>query len=167
MVVFTFHKIYLATAQAAAGEKPITAHIRSPCRCHTKYIIPQITLRVNTFFEKTKGFEDAPEGGERCTVCFELRLCHTIKKALDMGGFDYVATTLTVSPHKNAPLINEIGERLTKDKSIAWLPSDFKKKNGYLRSIQLSKQHDIYRQDYCGCIYSKKSKEDLNEKEYI
>lgn len=109
------------------------------------------------FFKKTKGLEDAAEGGARCTVCFELRLAHTIDKALQMGGFDYVATTLTVSPHKNAPLINEIGERLTKDTAISWLPSDFKKKNGYLRSIQLSKQHGIYRQDYCGCIYSKQN----------
>lgn len=110
---------------------------------------------VNTFFEKTKGLEDAIEGGERCTVCFELRLSHTIEKAVNLGSFDYVATTLTVSPHKNAPLINEIGERLVTDKNIKWLPSDFKKKNGYLRSIQLSKEHGIYRQDYCGCIYSK------------
>ncbi len=107
------------------------------------------------FFKKTKGFEDAIEGGERCTICFQLRLAHTIDKALQMGGFDYIATTLTVSPHKNAPLINEIGERLTINTDIKWLPSDFKKKNGYLRSIELSKQHQIYRQNYCGCIFSK------------
>ena len=110
---------------------------------------------VDTFFEKAKGLEDEKEGGARCTVCFELRLSHTIEKALQMGDFDYVASTLTVSPHKNAPLINEIGERLVKGKNIKWLPSDFKKKNGYLRSIQLSKEHDVYRQDYCGCIFSK------------
>ena len=110
---------------------------------------------TQSFFDKTKGLEDEREGGARCTVCFELRLSHTINKALQMGGFDYVASTLTVSPHKNAPLINEIGERLVQDKNIKWLPSDFKKKNGYLRSIELSKQHDIYRQDYCGCVYSK------------
>ncbi len=112
---------------------------------------------VQTFFEKTKGFENEAEGGARCDLCFELRLAHTIDKALQMDGFDYVATTLTVSPHKNAPLINEIGERLTQNKNIKWLPSDFKKKNGYLRSIQLSKQHEIYRQNYCGCIYSKQN----------
>ena len=110
---------------------------------------------ADTFFIKTKGLESETEGGARCTVCFELRLAHTIEKAMKMGGFDYVATTLTVSPHKNAPLINEIGERLTLNENINWLPSDFKKKNGYLRSIQLSKEFEIYRQDYCGCIFSK------------
>ncbi len=110
---------------------------------------------IQSFFDKTKGLEDSPEGGERCTVCFELRLENTINIAQELGGFEYVATTLTVSPHKNAPLINEIGERLSKEKGIKWLPSDFKKKNGYLRSIQLSKEHKIYRQDYCGCIFSK------------
>ncbi len=110
---------------------------------------------VQNFFEKTRGLEDEIEGGVRCTVCFELRLLHTIEKAIEMGGFDYVATTLTVSPHKNAPLINEIGQHLTQERQIKWLPSDFKKKNGYLRSIQLSKDNEIYRQDYCGCVYSK------------
>ena len=108
-----------------------------------------------TFFDKTKGLEDEIEGGERCTVCFELRLLHTIEKALAMGGFDFVATTLTVSPHKNAPLINETGERLVQDKNIKWLPSDFKKKNGYKRSIELSYEYNLYRQNYCGCEFSK------------
>ncbi len=117
--------------------------------------VVECDYNVQTFFEKAAGLENEAEGGKRCEICFELRLAHTIEKALKSGLYDYVATTLTVSPHKNAQLINEIGERLTEDKNIMWLPSDFKKKNGYLRSTQLSKEHGIYRQDYCGCVYSK------------
>ena len=94
------------------------------------------------------GLEAEPEGGKRCTVCFELRLMKTAQMAQD---FDYFATTLTVSPHKNAPLINEIGERVGGAKYLA---SNFKKKGGYLRSIELAKKYDLYRQDYCGCKYN-------------
>ena len=83
-------------------------------------------------------------------MCFRLRLEETARRAAE-GGFDFFGTTLTVSPHKNAPLLNRIGEELARDYGVRWLPSDFKKRNGYLRSIQLSKQYGIYRQEYCGC----------------
>ncbi len=106
------------------------------------------------FFDCVKGLEKEPEGGERCTRCFELRLGETARKAKELG-FEYFATTLTISPMKNAPLINEIGERLSEEYGVKWLPSDFKKKGGYKRSIELSKIYDLYRQNYCGCVFSK------------
>lgn len=105
------------------------------------------------FFEYVKGLEDEPEGGARCTRCFEMRLEYTASLAKE-NSFTLLATTLTVSPHKNAPLINEIGERICEKYGIRWLPSDFKKKGGYQRSIELSKQYQLYRQNYCGCAYS-------------
>lgn len=101
------------------------------------------------FFEAVKGLENCREGGARCEKCFELRLSKAAEIA-KKGGFDYFATTLTVSPHKNAVLINEIGGRYQN-----YLPSDFKKREGYKRSIILSKEYELYRQGYCGCIFSK------------
>ena len=105
------------------------------------------------FFEAVKGLENCREGGARCEKCFELRLSKAAEIA-KKGGFDYFATTLTVSPHKNAVLINEIGGRYQN-----YLPSDFKKREGYKRSIILSKEYELYRQDYCGCIFSKGEKD--------
>lgn len=102
------------------------------------------------FTEAIRGLENEPEGGARCPVCFRLRLEETARLAAE-GGFDFFGTTLTVSPHKNAPMLNAIGEALAQKYGVRWLPSDFKKRNGYLRSIQLSKQYGIYRQEYCGC----------------
>lgn len=99
------------------------------------------------------GLENEKEGGARCTKCFELRLSKTAKVAKE-NGFDIFATTLTVSPHKNAPLINEIGTRISNEIKVPYLVSDFKKKDGYKRSIELSKKYDLYRQKYCGCKYS-------------
>lgn len=110
------------------------------------------------FFEIAKGYEDCPEGGERCSRCFDLRLRETAVRAKE-GGYDYFATTLTISPLKNAAKLNEIGFALSEEYDVAWLPSDFKKKNGYKRSIELSAQYDLYRQDYCGCAYSKAERE--------
>lgn len=107
------------------------------------------------FFRMAEGLEDCPEGGDRCAGCFELRLRETARQGA-MGDFDYFATTLTISPLKNARRINEIGQALSKEYGIAWLPSDFKKKDGYKRSIELSAQYGLYRQDYCGCVYSKR-----------
>ena len=106
--------------------------------------------RGEEFMAAVKGLEGEPEGGARCAVCFRLRLAETARLAA-AGGYDFFGTTLTISPHKNAPLINRIGEELAGRYGVAWLPSDFKKRNGYLRSIQLSKQYGLYRQDYCGC----------------
>lgn len=106
--------------------------------------------RGGEFMAAIRGLENEPEGGARCPVCFRLRLGETARLARE-GGYDFFGTTLTVSPHKNAPLLNAIGEALEKQYGVRWLPSDFKKRNGYLRSIQLSKQYGIYRQEYCGC----------------
>lgn len=108
---------------------------------------------VSAFYEISKGLEDCKEGGERCEKCFNLRLERTAKEAKE-GGFDYFATTLTLSPLKNAKLINQIGERLGKAYGVKWLYNDFKKSDGYLRSLTLSKEHNLYRQSYCGCVYS-------------
>ena len=110
------------------------------------------------FFEMAKGLEKCPEGGERCFKCFDLRLRRTAEEAVK-GGYDYFATTLTISPLKNAAKINEIGQALAVEYDVAWLPSDFKKKNGYKRSIELSAQYGLYRQDYCGCAFSKIERE--------
>ena len=110
------------------------------------------------FFEATKGLEDCPEGGERCFICYELRLREAARLAAE-GGYDFFTTTLTISPLKNAQKLNEIGSRLAEEYHVACLPSDFKKKGGYLRSIELSRQYDLYRQDYCGCVFSKRERD--------
>lgn len=107
--------------------------------------------------EVIKGLENEPERGSRCTKCFYLRLDKTGKIA-KKKNFEYFGTTLTVSPYKNARLLNEIGEDISKKYDIKWLYSDFKKNDGYKKSIELSKKYDLYRQDYCGCIYSKRDK---------
>lgn len=107
------------------------------------------------FYTAVRGLEQISEGGERCHACFELRLREAAKKASE-GGFDYFTTTLTISPLKNAPKLNEIGEALAQEYHITWLPSDFKKKNGYKRSVELSQEYGLYRQDYCGCVFSKR-----------
>lgn len=109
------------------------------------------------FYDKVRGLEKEPEGGERCFVCYRLRMEKTAEYAKN-NNFDYFASTLSISPHKNANKLNEIGFLLEKQYNVNYLPNDFKKNGGYLRSIQLSKELDLYRQDYCGCIYSKNSK---------
>lgn len=104
--------------------------------------------------ELIKGLEKEPEKGLRCNVCYELRLEKTAKIAKEQN-YDYFCTTLSVSPYKNANLINEIGKKLGETYNIKWLYSDFKKKDGYKKSIELSQKYNLYRQNYCGCIYSK------------
>lgn len=106
------------------------------------------------FFEAVKGLEHEPEGGKRCMVCYEMRLREAAIYAAK-GGFDYFTTTLSISPLKNAEKINEIGSRLGMEYGVVHLPSDFKKKNGYKQSVELSKEYNLYRQNFCGCIYSK------------
>lgn len=105
-----------------------------------------------------KGLEDVPEGGARCFKCYLLRMEYTAKKAKE-SHYDYFATTLTVSPLKNSQKLNEIGEELAITYNIPYLYSDFKKKEGYKHSIELAKEYNLYRQDYCGCIYSKEHRE--------
>ena len=112
------------------------------------------TYEPEKFFEMAKGLEQLPEGQERCFKCYEMRLREAAKIAKEQGA-DYFATTLTISPLKNAQKLNEIGEAIAKEYGVAYLPSDFKKKNGYKRSVELSTQYDLYRQNYCGCIFSK------------
>lgn len=107
-----------------------------------------------SFYEMAKGLERCPEGGERCFACYELRLKETARIAQELQA-DYFTTTLTISPLKNAAVLNEIGQRLACIYRVPFLPSDFKKKNGYKRSIELSHEYELYRQNYCGCCYSK------------
>ena len=124
--------------------------------------ILESAYRPEDFLAIAKGKEHCPEGGERCFLCYELRLRETAKEA-KKGGFDYFTTTLTISPLKNAEKLNEIGRRLGEEYGIAFLPSDFKKKDGYRRSVVLSEQFGLYRQDYCGCIYSKAERDIRNQ----
>ena len=106
------------------------------------------------FYDMARGLENVPEGGVRCFKCYELRMKEAAKFARDYG-FDYFTTTLSISPLKNSEKINEIGEMLGRFYKVDHLPSDFKKKEGYKRSIELSREYNLYRQNYCGCVYSK------------
>ncbi len=110
------------------------------------------------FYKIAKGLETSPEGSERCFRCYELRLTETAKLAKNKA-YDYFTTTLSISPHKNAAKLNEIGEKLAQKYDTPYLIADFKKKNGYKRSIELSREYQLYRQDYCGCVYSKTNRE--------
>ena len=110
------------------------------------------------FYLAVKGLEHIREGGERCFACFRLRLERAAEYA-EKNGFDYFTTTLTISPLKNAEKLNEIGEEVAERFNVRHLPSDFKKKNGYKRSVELSKTYELYRQDYCGCVFSKRERE--------
>lgn len=132
----------------------------------TKYPVAYIDDDFNSkeFYSVVKGLEAEPEGGKRCAKCFELRLERTARKAKELNA-DFFTTTLTISPMKNAQLINEIGIKLSEKHSVAWLPSDFKKREGYKRSIQLSKEYDLYRQNYCGCVFSKSASQKSNNEQ--
>lgn len=120
------------------------------------------------FYETIRGLEKEPEGGERCFACIRMRLIEAARLAKEKG-FDYFCTTLSISPLKNAQMINEIGKQLEEQYAVKFLPSDFKKRNGYLRSVELSKKWNLYRQNYCGCVYSfheaeLRNKESLTQK---
>ena len=106
-----------------------------------------------SYFALVKGLENAPEGGERCLVCFRQRLMSTAQAAKE-HGYDFFTTTLTVSPHKNAENLNRIGQEVSHETGMPFLPADFKKRSGYLRSLELSREYSLYRQDWCGCVYS-------------
>ena len=141
----------------AAYNKELTESVESK---QGGYLIQVIEgdYEPQCFYEIAEGLEQCPEGGERCFACYELRLRETAKRA-QAGDFDYFTTTLSISPLKNAAKLNEIGERLAQEYDTPWLPSDFKKRDGYKRSIELSKEYDLYRQDYCGCVYSRRERE--------
>ena len=122
--------------------------------------IVQGPYEPEVFYEMARGREDLPERGERCYDCYELRLRKTAEYAREKG-YDYFSTTLSISPYKNAQWLNEIGMRLEREieGGAAFLFSDFKKKNGYKRSIELSEEYGLYRQDYCGCVFSKRDRD--------
>lgn len=111
------------------------------------------------FYDTVRGHEQEKEGGERCYLCYELRLKEAAKLAKQMET-DYFTTTLSISPLKNAEKLNEIGDRLSEEYGIRYLNSDFKKKNGYKRSVELSEEYGMYRQYYCGCVFSKKQRDE-------
>ncbi len=118
---------------------------------------------VSDYLEAIKGLESCPEGGERCTKCFELRLEESAKIASE-GGFEFFTTTLTISPLKDAERLNRIGSQMGEKYGVQFLPSDFKKKEGYKRSIELSHKFDLYRQDFCGCEFSRQERAGAEQK---
>ena len=147
----------------------------APCSSYTKRILEQQKLIEemhfrypvsflagkydrDRFYEMAKGLEEVKEGGSRCMGCYELRLKESAEIAV-AGGFDYFTTTLSISPMKNAQKLNEIGQRVGEEYGVQYLLSDFKKKNGYKRSIELSGIYGLYRQDYCGCEFSYKARQ--------
>lgn len=161
-------------AKRVAEEKRLitayNAQIEEGSRKGWKINIIEGEYEPEAFYEAVRGLEKLGEGTERCFKCFELRLRKSAEFLVESNRqalaeenrykqFVYFTTTLTISPLKNADALNEIGERLAKEYGIKWLPSDFKKKNGYKRSTELSKEYDLYRQDYCGCAFSKAERE--------
>ncbi len=116
------------------------------------------TYEPERFYRAVSGLEGCPEGGERCTVCYELRLREAAEAAV-RGGFDFFTTTLSISPLKDAERLNAIGRALSEEYGAAYLYSDFKKKGGYQRSIELSGTYRLYRQNYCGCVFSKEEQQ--------
>ncbi len=138
-------------------DKRVAEQIRLIKELPVKYPVEFIEGRYEPqeFFDAVKGLENEPEGGSRCMICYEMRLREAAVYAAQ-GGFDYFTTTLSISPLKNAQKINEIGERVGQEYNVRHLPSDFKKKEGYKQSVELSAQYDLYRQNFCGCVYSKR-----------
>ncbi len=116
-------------------------------------IVAEYDTRV--WFDAVKGLEDEPEGGKRCEVCFRLRLEKTAQTAKEKG-FDAFTTVMSISPHKNFKLLNEIGNELARKYGVEYIEANFKKKDGFKRSVELSKKYNLYRQDYCGCVFSKR-----------
>lgn len=136
--------------------KRVSEQIRLLDRLPVKYPVDFVEGKYDpeAFFAMAEGMEQLPEGGERCFACYEMRQREAAKYAA-AHGFDYFTTTLSVSPHKNAGKLNEIGLALAEEYQVSYLISDFKKKGGYQKSIELSREYGLYRQNYCGCIYSR------------
>lgn len=139
-------------------EKRKSEQIRLINSLNTKHILNFLDCDYNNdiYNKAIIGYETCQEGGSRCKICFNLRLEKTAILAKKYK-YDYFCSTLTVSPHKNSTIINKIGESLSNKYNVKWLYSDFKKNEGFKQSIELSKKYNLYRQDYCGCIYSKRS----------
>jgi predicted adenine nucleotide alpha hydrolase (AANH) superfamily ATPase len=131
----------------------VEALLKLACRTNSDYEIgPYDPASWST---AVTGHEDDPEGGERCRLCIAFRLERTARRAVE-AGFDVIGTVLTTSPHKKSAIIHELGERISREQGLAYLAEDFKKKDGFKRSVELSRQYGIYRQNYCGCVYSKR-----------
>ena len=135
-------------------EKRYDEQVKINTALDTDIKLIKIDYASNEFYDLIKGHEGDKEGGARCEICFRLRLTEAALYAKS-HDYEYFTTTLSISPLKNAPLLNEIGLSLEEEHKVKYLQSDFKKKNGYKRSVELSKENDLYRQEYCGCIYSK------------
>lgn len=134
-----------------------------------KYPVQFMAARYDTgeYYDAIKGYEKDREGGERCEKCFFLRFREVAKVAKE-NGFDYFTTTLSISPHKDSQLLNKIGKTVSDEFGVEYLYSDFKKRGGFKRSVELTRELSMYRQDYCGCIFSKNEKEKLeSEKEKL
>lgn len=119
------------------------------------------TYKPEVFYNAVRGYENEPEGGARCSICYELRLREAAITAKEYG-FDYFTTTLSISPLKDSERLNNIGGKLSEEYGVKYLFSDFKKKGGYKRSIELSREYNLYRQNFCGCVYSKMEAEKRN-----
>lgn len=147
----------------AEYDKRKTEQKRLISEMETKHSVKMLDCDFESekFYEMAKGLEECRECGERCFKCYHLRLQKTAVEA-KQNNFDYFTTTLTISPLKNAEKINEIGNELADEYDIQWLPSDFKKREGYKRSIELSKVHNLYRQNYCGCVFSQKEQKNTD-----
>lgn len=139
-------------------QKRLSEEKRFLKEAHPNVKIVEAEYDNQKFEELVKGLEDLPEGGERCKKCYKLRLEKTADFA-KQNGFDYFTTTLTVSPYKHSATLNQIGGEVAERFGIKYLFSDFKKENGYQNSIEISKKYNLYRQDYCGCVYSKNLRE--------
>lgn len=148
--------------RAQEQKRLIKAYNEEAARGQAPGAYPVAVVEANyapeTFLELTGNYAGEPEGGERCFLCYELRMRETAREAVKRGC-DYFCTTLSVSPLKNADKINEIGQKLEKELGIKWLPSDFKKRDGYRQSVELSHIYGLYRQNYCGCAYSRAERE--------
>ena len=131
--------------------------------CTKEVALVDLPYVPEDFFTAVRGLEHIPEGGERCGICFEMRLREAAKLAAE-GGYDWFTTTLTISPLKNAGRLNTIGQAMGEEYHVAFLPSDFKKKDGYKRSVELSAKYELYRQDYCGCVFSKREAEERKKR---
>ena len=136
-----------------AEQKRLVEAFNASGKCQYLIAFEEGKYEPELFLEAVKGHETDPEGGERCSICFGIRLKEAALLAAK-GGYDYFTTTLTISPLKDAERLNAIFRAVGKAEGVMFLPSDFKKKNGYKRSIELSKEYDLYRQNYCGCIFS-------------
>ncbi|MDO5026196.1 MAG: epoxyqueuosine reductase QueH [Tissierellia bacterium] len=128
-----------------------------PSRYPIKFI--QAPYEPKVYYDYIKGYEKDKEGGERCRLCFDLRLKEAARLAKKLG-YDYFTTTLSISPHKKSQILNDLGEKIAKEYGLKYLFSDFKKKNGFKRSVELTEKYDMYRQDYCGCVFSYREAED-------